>query len=97
MFLRSLIAFLALPGVVAIAVPAAIAAAQLRAGGHFFPVGLLPPGWTVCFWSSTLAIYTGIVMLGFHLRVVFGEEPWLARMHGAAWDEYKSRVPRWLL
>jgi len=150
MFLRSLIAFLALPGVVAIAVPATIAAAQLRAGAGFFPVGLLPligglalllwcvrdfhvaglgtlapwspprhlvtiglyrysrnpmyvavtlmlVGWAVCFWSSTLAIYTGIVMVGFHLRVVFGEEPWLARTHGAAWDEYKTRVPRWLL
>jgi protein-S-isoprenylcysteine O-methyltransferase Ste14 len=149
-FLRSLIAFLALPGVVAIAVPAAIAAAQVRAGGLFRPLGLLPliagfvlllwcvrdfhvaglgtlapwspprhlvtiglyrysrnpmyiavtlmlVGWAVCFWSSTLAIYTGIVMLGFHLRVVFGEEPWLERTHAAAWDEYKSRVPRWLL
>jgi protein-S-isoprenylcysteine O-methyltransferase Ste14 len=50
-------------------------------------------GWAVCFWSSTLAIYTGIVMVGFQLRVVFGEEPWLARTHGPAWDEYKSRVP----
>jgi protein-S-isoprenylcysteine O-methyltransferase Ste14 len=150
MFVRSLIAFLALPGVVAIAVPAAIAASALRAGGRFFPVGLLPliagfalllwcvrdfhvaglgtlapwspprhlvtiglyrysrnpmyvavtlmlVGWAVSFGSSTLAIYTGIVMLGFHLRVVFGEEPWLARTHGAAWDEYKSNVPRWLL
>ena len=150
MFLRSLIAFLALPGMVAIAVPAAIAAAELRAGARFFPVGLLPliggfalllwcvrdfhvaglgtlapwspprhlvtiglyrysrnpmyvavtlmlVGWAVCFWSSRFAIYTGIVMVGFHLRVVFGEEPWLARTHGAAWDEYKSRVPRWLL
>jgi protein-S-isoprenylcysteine O-methyltransferase Ste14 len=28
---------------------------------------------------------------------VFGEEPWLARTHGAAWDEYKSKVPRWLM
>jgi protein-S-isoprenylcysteine O-methyltransferase Ste14 len=36
-------------------------------------------------------------MVGFQLRVVFGEEPWLARTHGAAWDEYKSRVQRWLL
>jgi hypothetical protein len=41
-FLHSLFAFLALPGVVAIAVPAAIAAAELRAGGRFFAVGLLP-------------------------------------------------------
>ena len=54
-------------------------------------------GWSLCFWSRTLAIYTCFVMVAFHLRVVFGEEPWLARTHGAAWDEYKSKVPRWLL
>jgi protein-S-isoprenylcysteine O-methyltransferase Ste14 len=129
MFLRALLAFLALPGIVAIALPATFAAAELRAGGHFFVVGLVPltapwsppkhlvtvglyrysrnpmyiavtlmlAGWALCFSSRTLAIYTGSVMLGFHLRVLFGEEPWLARTHGAAWEEYKSRVPRWLL
>jgi protein-S-isoprenylcysteine O-methyltransferase Ste14 len=33
--------------------------------------------------------------VGFHLRVVFGEEPWLARTFGAAWVRYEARVPRW--
>jgi hypothetical protein len=42
MLLRALLAFLALPGVVAIAVPAWFAAASLRAGGGLHPVGLLP-------------------------------------------------------
>ncbi|MDF2973147.1 MAG: hypothetical protein K0R61_3597, partial [Microvirga sp.] len=32
----------------------------------------------------------------FHLRVVYGEEPWLAKTHGVTWKEYASRVPRWL-
>ena len=63
----------------------------------YLAVTMMLAGWVVCFWSPTLAIYTGSVMVGFHLRVVFGEEPWLARMHGAAWEEYKSKVPRWLL
>lgn len=63
----------------------------------YIAVTLMLEGWAVCFWSLTLAIYTGTVMVGFHLRVVFGEEPWLARTHGAAWDEYQSKVPRWLL
>ena len=150
MFLRALLAFLALPGVVALLIPLLIGMRELDAGGSFSTVGLLPlaagfalllwcvrdfyvsgkgtlapwspprhlvtvglyrysrnpmyvavtmmlVGWAVCFWSPTLAIYTGSVMVGFQLRVVFGEEPWLAREHGAAWEEYKSKVPRWLL
>ena len=30
------------------------------------------------------------------LRVVFGEEPWLARTHGDGWPRYKKQVRRWL-
>jgi protein-S-isoprenylcysteine O-methyltransferase Ste14 len=150
MFAQAFLAFLVLPGVVALLIPVLIGLHELDTGGRFTPVGLLPlaagfallswcvrdfyvsgkgtlapwspplhlvtvglyrysrnpmylavtmmlAGWAVCFWSPALAIYTGSVMLGFHLRVVFGEEPWLARTHGAAWDEYKSKVPRWLL
>ena len=63
----------------------------------YLAVTMMLAGWAVSFWSLALAIYTGIVIVGFHLRVVFGEEPWLARTHGAAWDEYKRKVPRWLL
>jgi protein-S-isoprenylcysteine O-methyltransferase Ste14 len=150
LFLRALIAFLALPGVIAIAVPAAFAAAGRRAEASLFLGGLLaliagfllllwcvrdfhvsgqgtlapwsPPkhlvtiglyrysrnpmylavalmliGWSLSFASTRLATYTVFVMLAFHLRVVLGEEPWLARTHGAVWDQYKSKVPRWLL
>jgi len=35
-------------------------------------------------------------MVAFHLRVVFGEEPWLARKNGERWVQYKAQVPRWL-
>ena len=42
MLWRALLAFLALPGIVAIAVPAWYAARALRAGGPFHAVGLLP-------------------------------------------------------
>jgi protein-S-isoprenylcysteine O-methyltransferase Ste14 len=146
---RALLAFLALPGVVAIAVPAWFASGELRAGGRFHALGLLPlvvglalllwcvrdfyvagkgtlapwsppknlvtvglyrfsrnpmyvavslmlAGWSLALASLTIAIYAVFVIAAFHLRVVFGEEPWLARTHGAAWDEYKARVPRWL-
>ena len=150
MLWRALLAFLALPGMVAIAVPGYLAAGELRRGGSLHLAGLpvlavgfflllwcvrefyvsgkgtlapwSPPrhlvttglyrfsrnpmyvavalmliGWTISCPSRALAIYTSLVIVAFHLRVVFGEEPWLARTHGAAWDAYRARVPRWLL
>lgn len=45
---------------------------------------------------AVLAFLALAVMAAFHLRVVLGEEPWLARTHADAWDRYKSAVPRWL-
>src|SRR6185436_18903997 len=45
-------------------------------------------GWPVAFESRTLAVYALAVMVAFHLRVVFGEEPWLARTHGDTWARY---------
>jgi protein-S-isoprenylcysteine O-methyltransferase Ste14 len=150
MLWRALFAFLALPGIVAIAIPAWLAANVLRRGGTLHAAGLLPlgvglclllwcvrdfyvagkgtlapwspprhlvtvglyrysrnpmylavalmlAGWSLCFWSRALAMYMVLVIVAFHLRVLCGEEPWLARTHGAAWEEYKARVPRWLL
>jgi protein-S-isoprenylcysteine O-methyltransferase Ste14 len=150
MFLRALLAFIAMPGVVAIAVPLWMGACALQRGGGFNAFGLLPlgvgfvvllwcvyefyvsgkgtlapwappknlvtggpyrhtrnpmyvavvimlSGWSVCFWSPALATYTAFVCALFHLRIVFGEEPWLARTHGEQWDEYRATTPRWLI
>ena len=54
-------------------------------------------GWAWLFGSRTLWIYAAGIAIAFHLRVVFGEEPWLARTHGEQWTAYAARVPRWLL
>ena len=149
MFAKAVFAFLALPGVVAFAVPIvwlfAGSGAQLTHPWGLVPllvgiVGLLwcvrdfyvagkgtlapwaPPehlvvvglyqytrnpmyvcvtlillGWAVSFNSPDLYIYTVIVVVAVHLRVVFGEEPWLARKHGKQWHDYVRRVPRWLV
>jgi protein-S-isoprenylcysteine O-methyltransferase Ste14 len=53
-------------------------------------------GWAVMFQTVALVVYAVVVTIAFHLRVVFAEEPWLARTHGKQWEEYRSRVPRWL-
>jgi protein-S-isoprenylcysteine O-methyltransferase Ste14 len=53
-------------------------------------------GWAAAFESRTLAVYALVVMAAFHLRVVFGEEPWLARTHGDTWARYRAEVPRWI-
>jgi protein-S-isoprenylcysteine O-methyltransferase Ste14 len=147
MFTQALIAFLAMPGMVAFVIPAA----WLWQTGHTHlaqPLGLLllafgvvallwcvrdfyvsgkgtlapwaPPehlvvvglyrysrnpmyvsvalvllGWAMSFGSRGLFIYALVVVAAFHLRVVFGEEPWLARTHGEQWEHYVARVPRW--
>lgn len=53
-------------------------------------------GWAGLFWMSSLLIYAACVIAAFHLRVVLGEEPWLARTFGREWDAYRAHVPRWL-
>lgn len=52
-------------------------------------------GWALAFPSVSLWIYAAAVGLAFHLRVVFYEEPWLARTHGSAWHAFRAEVPRW--
>lgn len=62
----------------------------------YVAVLLVLPGWALGFRSWALASYAAVVMLAFHLRVVFHEEPYLMRAHGDAWVRYKAHVPRWL-
>jgi protein-S-isoprenylcysteine O-methyltransferase Ste14 len=62
----------------------------------YIAVTLVLLGWAFAFSSKGLLVYAAAVVLAFHLRVVLGEEPWLARTHGNLWEQYKSRVPRWL-
>lgn len=62
----------------------------------YVAVALVLLGWAIAFASPGLLVYAGVVVAAFHLRVVRGEEPWLARTHGRAWEQYRERVPRWL-
>ena len=148
MFARAVLAFIALPGMVAFAIPAiwlwqtqytqlehpsglvmlAVGAAGLLWCVRDFYVqgkGTLAPwsppqnlvvvglyrysrnpmyvcvllillGWAAAFASLGLLGYGALVAIAFHLRIVYGEEPWLAQRHGARWQAYASQVPRWL-
>ena len=147
MFLRALFAFIAMPGIVAFAIPAlwlwhrnqwrlehplgllllAVGTAGLLSCVRDFYVqgnGTLAPwappqelivvglyrysrnpmyvcvfltllGWVASFASIGLFAYTLFIAIAFHLRVVFGEEPWLSQTYGASWQIYKRQVPRW--
>ena len=53
-------------------------------------------GQALAYRSKAIAIYLLCAALWFHLVVVFLEEPYLTRMRGPAYDEYRRRVPRWL-
>jgi len=61
----------------------------------YVSVALVLLGWAVSFGAPALYIYTLLVVTAFHIRIVRGEEPWLARTHGSDWQRYVSQVPRW--
>ena len=62
----------------------------------YVAVLVLVAGWDLAFGSLALGIYLVVLAVGFHLRVVLGEEPRLRMRFGAEWDVYSGRVPRWV-
>jgi protein-S-isoprenylcysteine O-methyltransferase Ste14 len=50
---------------------------------------------TLFFGSVPLLIYAAFLWFGFHLFVVFYEEPHLRSKFGKKYQEYCQRVPRW--
>jgi protein-S-isoprenylcysteine O-methyltransferase Ste14 len=54
-------------------------------------------GWCILWESLPLIIYSALFAVGFHLRVLWFEEPWAARQFGAEWQAYRERVSRWLI
>jgi protein-S-isoprenylcysteine O-methyltransferase Ste14 len=62
----------------------------------YIGVLLIIAGLALGFRSQVLWIYVAALAVAVHLRVVFGEEPFLARTYGDVWTDYKKRVPRWV-
>jgi len=48
------------------------------------------------FGSWNLLIYAGVVFIAFHSFVTFYEEPNLKQRFGAAYEDYLTKVPRWI-
>ena len=148
MFLRALLAFLALPGVVAFIVPPVLASFDPWRTGVFLPGALVvllgmvllfwcvrdfyvsgkgtlapwePPtklvvvglyrymrnpmyvgvitlvvGWSVLLTSPVLMCYALVLAIGFHIRVLTHEEPWLESQFGSEWRQYRAEVGRWV-
>jgi len=47
------------------------------------------------FGSLSLLVFATVLWFGFHLFVIFYEEPHLRHKFGTAYEEYCRRVPRW--
>jgi protein-S-isoprenylcysteine O-methyltransferase Ste14 len=53
-------------------------------------------GWSLIAGSPVLGTYNIFLIIAFHLRVVFYEEPVLVREFGNEWARYRATVNRWL-
>ena len=69
---------------------------RLSRNPMYIAVLIILCGWATMYASRTLWIYAAFIAIAFHLRVVLGEEPWLARTHGVEWAAYRAAVTRWL-
>lgn len=47
------------------------------------------------FGSLSLLVYAAFLWFGFHLFIIFYEEPHLRRKFGTTYQEYCRKVPRW--
>ena len=54
-------------------------------------------GIALFFGSTDVLVYAAVVLLSFHLRILYYEEPTLERMFGASFRKYSQEVPRWLV
>jgi protein-S-isoprenylcysteine O-methyltransferase Ste14 len=62
----------------------------------YIGVLLLVLGWSIYLSSFVLAAYLLVLAVGFHIRVLMFEEPWLESRFADEWRVYSAAVPRWL-
>jgi protein-S-isoprenylcysteine O-methyltransferase Ste14 len=148
MIIRTLISFIALPGIIAIVVPSLIAYFDPWRQGYWTPgIYIMSIGFFVLLWcirdfyksgkgtlapwdppkkmvvvglyrfmrnpmyvgvlllvlgsgfycqSTILVLYAVVLAIGFHVRVIRSEEPWLESHFRKQWEIYQKEVSRWL-
>lgn len=62
----------------------------------YIGVLLIVCGLALLFTSPLVAIYFVLLATGFHLRVLWVEEKWLAVQFGDDWIKYEKSVSRWI-
>jgi protein-S-isoprenylcysteine O-methyltransferase Ste14 len=62
----------------------------------YIAVFVILASWAISFRSVFLTLYALAVLILFHLRVIFHEEPWLEKEFGDQWKRYRADVPRWI-
>ena len=62
----------------------------------YFSVLTVVAGWWLATGTRLLVGYAALLAIGFHLRVLYHEEPWLRRQFGDEWVLYSASVRRWL-
>lgn len=53
-------------------------------------------GWALAYMNRALVIYAACIATAFHVRIVYGEEPFLDRSYGLQWRRYRASTPRWI-
>jgi protein-S-isoprenylcysteine O-methyltransferase Ste14 len=61
----------------------------------YLAVLVIVAGWSLLYGSLSLAGYALVLAVGFHLRVILHEEPWLRRNFGPEWECFSAAVRRW--
>ena len=69
---------------------------RLTRNPMYIGVLVLVFGWALYLQAPFLAGYLILLALGFHIRIIRPEEPWLDSQFGPAWHAYKASVPRWV-
>ncbi len=57
---------------------------------------LVVVGWSIYFGSPVVGLYSGVMAIVFHLRVMIYEEPTLEKEFPQDWPQYSRHVGRWL-